>query len=30
LHYCSAGTPAKATPTPAHPAKKKAPTKKMY
>jgi phosphohistidine phosphatase SixA len=27
LHYCSAGTPAKATPTPAHPAKK-APTKK--
>jgi phosphohistidine phosphatase SixA len=30
LHYCSAGTPAKAMPTPAHPAKKKAPTKKMY
>jgi hypothetical protein len=29
LHYCSAGTPAKATPTPAHPAKK-SPTKKMY
>ncbi len=24
LHYCSAGAPAKATPTPAHPAKKKA------
>lgn len=30
LHYCSAGAPAKATPTPAHPAKKKAPAKKMY
>jgi phosphohistidine phosphatase SixA len=30
LHYCSAGTSAKATPTPAHPAKKKAPAKKMY
>jgi phosphohistidine phosphatase SixA len=30
LHYCSAGTPANATPTPAHPAKKKAPAKKMY
>ena len=29
LHYCSAGTPAKATPTPAHPAKKP-PAKKMY
>ncbi|MFL6314854.1 MAG: SixA phosphatase family protein [Terriglobales bacterium] len=29
LHYCSAGTPAKATPTSAHPAKK-SPTKKMY
>src|SRR6478609_2543894 len=27
LHYCSAGTSAKATPTPAHPAKKKAPAK---
>jgi hypothetical protein len=30
LHYCSTGTSAKATPTPAHPAKKKAPAKKMY
>jgi phosphohistidine phosphatase SixA len=30
LHYCIAGTPAKATPTPAHPAKKKTPAKKMY
>ena len=30
LHYCRAGAPAKATPTPAQPAKKKAPTKKMY
>jgi len=30
LHYCSAGTSAKATPTPAHPAKKKAPAKKMH
>ncbi len=29
LHYCGAGTPAKTTATPAHPAKK-APTKKMY
>jgi phosphohistidine phosphatase SixA len=30
LHYCSAGTSLKATPTPEHPAKKKAPAKKMY
>ena len=28
LHYCSAGTPAKATPTPAHPAKNPAKTPK--
>jgi phosphohistidine phosphatase SixA len=30
LHYCSAASPAKPAPTPAHPAKKKAPAKKMY
>src|SRR5436305_6637201 len=30
LHYCSAGTSAKAMPTPEHPTKKKAPAKKMY
>jgi hypothetical protein len=28
LHYCSAGTPAKATPTPAHAPAKSAPPKK--
>ena len=30
LHYCSAGSPAKAAPTPAHPAKKAPTKKKMY